>query len=529
MRIPAFVRAAHCSPCANCARGRHAVRRAIESLEQRRLLSVSIGDDPHDHDAHVHEAAQRPAWELPFQVQAAYAGTTDAGAIVGRSGHAFFLDGAPAHVIEGPVHSGDPDGGGGGGGGVEGSLPILHSNPNSTQKIFLDFDGHVVTGTPWNTDFYNGNEIHAAPYSVDADLFNFSSIEADNIEEIWRRVAEDFAPFDVDVTTQDPGAAALTAGAQALRVLISTNEDSAAMGGTGQKWFGEYGGVAYLSSWRWTSDTPVWVFEHNLGNGFAKYVTEAASHEVGHALDLVHDGTSTTGYYGGHGSGPTGWAPLMGVGYNRELSQWSKGEYPDANNSEDDLAIITQTANKMPFRSDGVSNSTTGAPSVPLTNPSATLRQFDGASIIETRSDVDVWKLDLTGGDGRLTLEVAPAFFLGGYNNLDIKADLLNAAGSVIQSVNPVDDVDAFFDLYLSAGTYYVRVDGVGKGTTSTGYSDYGSIGQYEIFGDWEYAGSGGAFQESGGRVDMQAEASTGSASGSGATWEAFSDGTAGG
>lgn len=31
-------------------------------------------------------------------------------------------------------------------------------------------------------------------------------------------------------------------------------------------------------------------------------------------------------------SGANGWAPIMGVGYYQELTQWSKGEYAGANN-----------------------------------------------------------------------------------------------------------------------------------------------------------------------------------------------------
>ncbi len=54
----------------------------------------------------------------------------------------------------------------------------------------------------------------------------------------------------------------------------------------------------------------------SIGNGNEKYTAEAISHEVGHTLGLSHDGriTPSEGYYAGHGSGDTGWAPIMGVG-----------------------------------------------------------------------------------------------------------------------------------------------------------------------------------------------------------------------
>jgi PKD repeat protein len=37
--------------------------------------------------------------------------------------------------------------------------------------------------------------------------------------------------------------------------------------------------------------------------------------------------------------------------------------------------------------------------------------------------------------------------------------------------------------LALTAGTYSVKVDGVGKGTPTTGYSDYGSVGAFTLTG----------------------------------------------
>ena len=149
--------------------------------------------------------------------------------------------------------------------------------------------------------------------------------------DVWKRVAEDFAPFQLNVTTDE---AIYLAAPPATRIRCIITPDN--------EWYGSAGGGAYVGSFTWTGDTPCWTFSDMLGN-FSKNIAEATSHEIGHTLALRHDGRTSPseGYYYGHGSGATGWAPIMGVGYNRSLIQWSKGEYLAANNLENDLSIIT--------------------------------------------------------------------------------------------------------------------------------------------------------------------------------------------
>ena len=141
----------------------------------------------------------------------------------------------------------------------------LHSNPGATKTIFLDFTGYTTSGTYWNSSFNNGNDIVTAAYDFDGSG-SFSDAELERIQRIWQRVAEDFAPFDVNVTTADPGAEDLrnTGGADTqwgIRVVIGGNVS----------WYGSAGGVAYLTSFTWSTDTPVFVFEDNLGNGHERY------------------------------------------------------------------------------------------------------------------------------------------------------------------------------------------------------------------------------------------------------------------
>jgi hypothetical protein len=171
----------------------------------------------------------------------------------------------------------------------------LSSRPESKYKIFLDFDGHITTGTDWNTA-YGRDPIVTPPFNKDSDPTTFSAGELSDIVAIWRSVSEDYAMFDVDVTTADPGAALIGNG---IRVAI---------GGDGLDWYPRrVGGLAYVNSFGSPRQEPCFAFAINLANN-TKFMSDAISHEVGHTLGLHHDGSVTAGtYYQGQGN----WAPIM--------------------------------------------------------------------------------------------------------------------------------------------------------------------------------------------------------------------------
>ena len=347
---------------------------------------------------------------------------------------------------------------------------LLHSNPGASHTIYLDFDGHVTSGTYWNDSFNGGQDIVTPAYDFDGDASFFSDAELERVQFIWQRVSEDFIPFDVDVTTEAPDLEALTKNGGSdtdwgVRLVI---------GGSSYDWYGAgAGGVAYVGSFNWSSDTPAFVFEEQLGNGNEKYVAEATSHEIGHTLGLGHDGSSSSSYYSGHGSGDTGWAPIMGTGYYKNLTQWSRGEYPGANNTQDDLAIITSN-NGFGYRQDDHGDS----------NDLASLLDFSGdavsgSGIIERTSDVDVFSFSTDGGT--VSLQINP-FERG--PNLDILAELYDTASNLIVAANPFDLLTASLNATLTAGQYFLHVTGVGHGDPAAdGYSDYGSLGRYAIDG----------------------------------------------
>ena len=349
---------------------------------------------------------------------------------------------------------------------------LLESRPGAQKVVFLDFVGGAVTATNWNSQFAAGATITAPAYDTDGNPAAFSDLELAVIQDAWARVAEDFAPFDVNVTTKDPGfdaidrssAGDLNFGAQ---VLITPQPTAfAPCGCNGISFIGVFDDIATHAS-----NQPAWVFP---GSGWpAKYIAEAISHETGHNLGLGHDGKGTAVYYGGHGP----WGPIMGASYAMPVSQWSKGEYVGATNTEDDLAVME--AHGLAVIADDHGDAAATATVLPA-------GPVDTTGLIGTAGDVDVFQIDLPAGAAQFI--VTPAA-VGA--NLDARLELHDSAGVLIASDDPpvksisyadAGGLGASISTLVAAGTYTLSVSGVGFGDPSTtGYTNYDSRGRYRL------------------------------------------------
>jgi len=438
------------------------LRAKLETLPapaRERALRILTELQPHDHDF-------------------ASLGADDKGMIFYACG--FGCDHAhedPRDAAQDTAAAGEGAGPGTGGASVPvSSPPVRHSKPGSPNVIYLDFNGGVVTSTAWNGSPWNVPSYNCRPCNWEGDESTFTDYEQTIIIQIWERVAEDYAPYDVDVTTEEPA----VWDRYKAHAMITPDVDA---DGNQCPHYG-YGGIAYVNVFGNSSFyyyRPAWCQPYEGAN-----CAEVISHEVGHNLGLSHDGTSTKEYYQGHGSGAITWGPIMGAAYWKNVSQWSKGEYHDANQMQDDLSIMRSKFDLagIGYRTDDYGNDqSTAYVLMPDTGG-----VVNASGIIERTTDVDVFEFN--SGAGSIAIDIDPYRCASGSHgcNLDVKASLYDDVGTLITENDPSDQTYADIVTTLAQpGNYYLHVTGVGAGTPfndpPSGYTEYGSLGQYTLSG----------------------------------------------
>ena len=315
------------------------------------------------------------------------------------------------------------------------------NEPRATAEatIFLDPDGQLVSNTLWNT----AGDINCAP----------ANLMESEIEKILTRVSEDFSPFDVNVTT-DEAVYNATSPYKRIRVILTESWE----------WFGVVGGTAFINSFG-SGNTPAFIFTTLLQYN-EKYIAEAISHEVGHTLNLQHQGMYDAGgnfiseYNDGTGSGVRGWAPIMGTGYYKNVTTWHKG--PSSlgyKNIQDDVKIISS---KLPLKVD--------------TNEDINKKQDLSTStegIINNSKDADFYFIDVKQTS---TIMASPQCVENEDGaNLCLKMNLYDKKGVFIRTVK--DPLQLSASTTLPKGKYYIGIETV----ASENQSRYGMLGRYVV------------------------------------------------
>jgi hypothetical protein len=170
----------------------------------------------------------------------------------------------------------------------------------------------------------------------------------------------------------------------------------------------------------------------------------------------------------------------MGTGYYSSLTQWSKGEYQGAGQTQDGIALIAEKLGYAPASNGNtLANATVLVPTV-----SAGMATASASGVVEQAGSSDMFKLQ-AGAAGTLSFSVSVLTPWNGYprSDLDPAVKILSAAGADIPSTQNTAGLAVSGTAALpSAGAYYIAVSGSGSGDAlATGYSSYGSLGQFSL------------------------------------------------
>lgn len=338
-------------------------------------------------------------------------------------------------------------------------VPVLNSYPSASSVIYLDFDGHIVSGTSWN---YNG------PFVCEG-----SGLTPAQITEIFDRVSEDYRPFNINITTDSTLYRAAPINKR-MRVVVTVSS----------AWYGSAGGVAFTGSFTWGDDSPAFVFSALL-NYNTKNIAEAVAHEAGHTLGLYHQAqydancAKISDYYSGTGSGEIGWAPIMGVGYYRNFTLWHNGSSPwGCADYQNDLAVITSSSNGFGYRTDDHGSTFETSTTTQFIN-----NQFSVQGVIERNTDTDLFSFIMLSG-GRFNLDAVP-YNVGSGNagsDLDLQVSLYDQHKTLLAVYNPGSLLSSVIDTTLNNGIYYLQVEGRGNLYAPA----YASLGSYALRGTLE-------------------------------------------
>ena len=243
-----------------------------------------------------------------------------------------------------------------------------------------------------------------------------------------------------------------------------------AIGGSWSDWFGESaGGVAFSGGFHNTGSTTAFVFTRSIADN-VKNIAEAASHEAGHTFGLAHQGLfdeSTGELIDEYHPGANGWAPIMGVSYDQELTTWHNGPTRTANTIQDNMSILAR--NGGGYRADDHGDSAATGTSILDSIDDDGFFRIDG--IVEKNTDRDAFTFTIDEGQSGVSI-LLHGIGIDFGQNLDAVIELRDSEDELIQRVDPAHSYDASLESELAPGDYALYVQSNGE---------YGRVGQYTL------------------------------------------------
>ncbi|MEO6437047.1 MAG: calcium-binding protein, partial [Tepidisphaeraceae bacterium] len=259
-------------------------------------------------------------------------------------------------------------------------------------------------------------------------------------------------PFNIDVTTQDPGN---RADRRTCQIVI---------GGDG-KWLGaDAGGVAPLGGFFNGAPNTGYAFSDLFGSD-PKNIAEVAAHEAGHLFDLEHHslfdptGTKVDEYDPGNGFT----APIMGVAYYAQRGIWANAPSSAGPNViQNDLTVLSNSANGFGFRADDYGGTQFSASAL-SPNGSGVVT---AGGIIGRSNDIDAFTISSPNGTLQISLNNAQFGPM-----LDASIRVADPFGNTLGEAK-TSSLDETLSVVVAPGSYTIYVSGAGN---------YGDLGQYTL------------------------------------------------
>jgi streptogramin lyase len=317
----------------------------------------------------------------------------------------------------------------------------LSSLPGAPANLWLDFtagtDVALTTGSHYN-----------ATFDQDGDPATFSTGELSAITTIWQKVAEAYAPFNLNVTTVRPDN---LAPGVTLHEVIGGFAPTLNEGGVADE-------GAFLSGGEVQAYT---------GPGTAV----AAVHEAGHGFGLLHQSTwSGATLVAEYSWGlPDGTAPFMGNNVFAARPMWWYG-LDDQRLYQDDMAVIA--ANGFGYRPAVTGNSAATAEPLSVLGTS-----ISTTGLIGNMSQLDYWSFSTGGGSVSFTVSAAP------YSVLHPKFEIVDQSGNAVVGWQDPDSAHVAWSGTLAAGNYRIVIASHGISSAAT-VTNYGfDVGHYTVAG----------------------------------------------